>query len=124
MKLLSFILCVMVLAVWGCASLPGDTTQIVSVSTRPQGATVTAKAGLSCITPCTLPLDSWSDHLLTLAKEGYEPLSVNLKSVVREKSASNTWCLRCYVPNRDDVLEYDLVPETVEETLRPVSASP
>ena len=124
MILRSFVLVFTILTLWGCASIPRDTTQIVSVSTRPQGATVTAKAGLSCITPCTLPLDSWSDHLLTLAKEGYEPLSVNLKSVVREKSASNTWCLRCYVPTREDFLEYDLVPETVEEALRPVSASP
>jgi hypothetical protein len=124
MKLLSSVLCFSILTLWGCASIPHDTTQIVSVSTRPQGATVTAKAGPTCITPCTLPLDSWSDHLLIIAKEGYDPLSVNLKSVVRYKSASNTWCVRCYVPNRDDVPEYDLVPETVEETLRPISASP
>jgi hypothetical protein len=124
MKLRSFVLVFTILTLWGCASIPRDTTQIVSVSTRPQGATVTAKAGLSCTTPCTLPLDSWSGHLLIIAKEGYEPLRVKLKSVVREKSASDTVCVRCYVPNRDDVLEYDLVPETVEETLRPISASP
>jgi hypothetical protein len=124
MKLSSFVLVFAILALCGCASIPHDTTQIVSVSTRPQGATVTAKAGQSCSTPCTLPLDSWSDHLLFIAKEGYEPLKVNLKSVVREKSASNTWCVRCYVPTREDFPEYDLVPETVEETLRPVSASP
>jgi hypothetical protein len=124
MKLRSFVLVFAILTLWGCASLPHDTTQIVSVSTRPQGAMVTAKVGLSCITPCTLPLDSWSDHLLIVAKEGYEPLRVNLKSVVRKKSASDTVCVRCYVPNREDVLEYDLVPETVEETLRPILAAP
>jgi hypothetical protein len=124
MKLPSFMLFVAILTLWGCASIPRDTTQIVSVSTRPQGATATAKAGFSCTTPCTLPLDSWSDHLLIIAKEGYEPLRVNLKSVAREKSVSDIVCVRCYVPNREDVLKYDLVPETVEEALRPVSASP
>lgn len=124
MKLASFMLFVTIITLWGCASVPRDTTQIVSVSTRPQGATVAAKAGPTCITPCTLSLDSWSDHLLVIAKEGYEPLSVNLKSVAREKSASDIVCVRCYVPNREDVLEYDLVPETVEQTLRPLPASP
>ncbi len=110
------------LVLWGCASTPRDTTQIVSVSTRPQGATVTAKPGLSCVTPCTLPLDSWRDHFLSIVKEGYEPLRVNLKSVVRGRSLSDTVC-RCNVPNPEDMPEYELVPETVEETLRPVSAS-
>lgn len=123
MELPSLMLLVTILTLWGCASVPRDTTQIVSVSTQPQGATVTAKAGVSCTTPCTLPLNSWSDHLLVIVKEGYEPLSVNLTSVARAKSASDIVCVRCYVPNREDVLEYDLVPETVEETLRPVSAS-
>ena len=75
MKLLSFVLFFAILTLWGCASIRRDTTQIVSVSTRPQGATVTAKVGLSCITPCTLPLDSWSDHLLVIAKEGYDPVT-------------------------------------------------
>ena len=124
MKFLSLTLFAMILTLWGCASLHRDTTQIVSVSTRPQGATVTAKVGLSCITPCTLPLDSWSDHLLFIAKEGYEPLSVSLKSVVREAPASNAGCAHCAVPSGRDFLDYDLVPETVEETLRPITGSP
>jgi hypothetical protein len=124
MKLLPFILLFMIPALWGCASLHRDTTQIVSVSTRPQGATVTAKAGLSCITPCTLPLDSWSDHLLIIAKQGYEPLRISVKSVFREDTAPIGGCAQCTVPRGGDFLEYELVPETVEETLQPVSASP
>ncbi len=123
MKLPSLMLLVTILTLWGCASLPRDTTQIVSVSTQPQGATVTAKAGVSCTTPCTLALDSWSDHLLVIVKEGYEPLSVNLTSVARD-TVSYGGCAQCAVPRGGDFLEYDLVPETVDEILRPVSALP
>lgn len=65
----------------GCATF-GTSIRPISLRTTPDEATATADAGrLDCITPCSLKLESDSDHTITFHKDGFQDASVELVSV-------------------------------------------
>lgn len=58
----------------------GAPRQTIPVSTDPLGATVYADGAKACgATPCSVPLDRRSDHLLTIVKDGYEQADVVIR---------------------------------------------
>lgn len=65
----------------GCASVTRGTTENISISSTPAGATAEV-SGLenptACVTPCALIVKRSADITVTFSKEGYEPQVVAL----------------------------------------------
>jgi hypothetical protein len=65
----------------GCASVTRGTTENISISSTPAGATAEV-SGLenptACVTPCALIVKRSADITVTFNKEGYEPQVVAL----------------------------------------------
>jgi hypothetical protein len=65
----------------GCASVTRGTTENISISSTPAGATAEV-TGLdvptACVTPCVVQAKRSADITVTVAKEGYEPQIIPL----------------------------------------------
>lgn len=65
----------------GCASVTRGTTENISISTTPSGATAEI-SGLdiptACVTPCVVQAKRNADIMVTINKEGYEPQTIPL----------------------------------------------
>ncbi len=65
----------------GCASVTRGTTENISISTTPSGATADI-TGLdiptACLTPCVVQAKRNADIIVTINKEGYEPQTIPL----------------------------------------------
>lgn len=65
----------------GCASVTRGTTENISISTTPSGATADI-TGLdiptACVTPCVVQAKRNADITVTVNKEGYEPQTIPL----------------------------------------------
>src|SRR5664279_5476945 len=65
----------------GCASVTRGTTENISISTTPSGATAEI-SGLdnpaACVTPCVVQAKRNADITVTINKEGYEPQTIPL----------------------------------------------
>lgn len=66
---------------FGCASVTRGTTENISISTTPAGATADI-SGLeiptACVTPCVVQAKRNADITVTINKEGYEPQIIPL----------------------------------------------
>lgn len=63
----------------GCATITRGTTEVLIIESDPVGADVRiAPAGVSCKTPCSIELKRKHNQLVTIRKEGYEPVDVNV----------------------------------------------
>lgn len=71
----------LVLPCIGCASISRGTTENISISSTPPGATAEL-SGLdnptSCVTPCVVVVKRNADITVTVNKEGYEPQVIPL----------------------------------------------
>ena len=56
----------------------GPPKQRIPVSTNPLGATIYADGKKVCTSPCSVSFDKQSDHLLTIVKEGYEQVDLEI----------------------------------------------
>jgi len=56
----------------------GPPKQKIPVSTNPLGATIYADGKKVCTSPCAVTFDKKSDHLLTIVKEGYEQVDLEI----------------------------------------------
>ncbi len=69
----------------GCASVTRGTTENISISSTPPGATAEL-SGLdnptSCLTPCVVVVKRSADITVTINKEGYEPQVIPLTKEV------------------------------------------
>jgi hypothetical protein len=76
-----FLAAAMVLPCLGCASVTRGTTENISISTTPSGATADI-SGLdiptACVTPCVVQAKRNADITVTINKEGYEPQTIPL----------------------------------------------
>ena len=65
----------------GCASVTRGTTENISISSTPAGATADI-TGLdiptACVTPCVVQAKRNADITVTVSKEGYEPQTIPL----------------------------------------------
>ncbi len=65
----------------GCASVTRGTTENISISSTPSGATAEItglEVPTACVTPCAIQAKRNADITVTFAKEGYEPQVVPL----------------------------------------------
>jgi PEGA domain len=65
----------------GCASVTRGTTENISISTTPAGATAEISGleiPIACVTPCVVQAKRSADITVTINKEGYEPQIIPL----------------------------------------------
>src|SRR5206468_10329251 len=60
------------LALAGCGSLGGGSSDRLSITSTPPGADVTASTGESCLTPCTMALGRGADFTVVISKRGFK----------------------------------------------------
>ena len=81
----------LVLPCIGCASISRGTTENISISSTPPGATAEL-SGLdnptSCVTPCVVVVKRSADITVTVNKEGYEPQVVPLTKEIAGSGAA------------------------------------
>jgi len=56
------------------------TSQPVSFKSDPDGATVKIIQGMSCTTPCEYEMKRGKDSMVTITRQGYQPVSVYVQS--------------------------------------------
>ncbi len=75
----------------GCASVTRGTTENISISTTPSGATAEI-SGLeiptACVTPCVVQAKRKADIIVTINKEGYEPQIIPLTKEIPGSGAA------------------------------------
>src|SRR5215203_3680535 len=75
----------------GCASVTRGTTENISISSTPAGATAEL-SGLdnptSCVTPCVVVVKRSADITVTVNKEGYEPQVIPLTKEIAGSGAA------------------------------------
>jgi PEGA domain len=75
----------------GCASVTRGTTENISISSTPAGATAEI-TGLdvptACVTPCAVLAKRNADITITIAKEGYEPQVIPLTKEIPGSGAA------------------------------------
>jgi PEGA domain-containing protein len=80
-----------VLPCCGCASVTRGTTENISISSTPAGATVDV-AGLenptACVTPCVVQAKRNADIIVTVNKDGYEPQIIPLTKEIPGSGAA------------------------------------
>lgn len=66
----------------GCATITRGTSESFVIETDPPGAAATLTNGMSCTTPCSLKVKRRGDFVVTLEREGYEPVTATVTSSV------------------------------------------
>lgn len=104
----------------GCATIINGTTQEVSVTSEPSGATVTT-GSLKVTTPSTLELKRKHTHLLTFSKEKYQTETVKLEPVLSGAVAGNILAggLIGWGVDAASGADSRLVPESAHVVLKP-----
>ncbi|MES2195046.1 MAG: PEGA domain-containing protein [Pseudomonadota bacterium] len=81
----------LVLPCIGCASISRGTTENISISSTPPGATAEL-SGLdnptSCVTPCVVVVKRSAEITVTVNKEGYEPQVIPLTKEIAGSGAA------------------------------------
>jgi hypothetical protein len=121
-KILLLVFALLLLA--GCGAISHGTSQNISCATVPAGAVVKSADGSTCSTPCTVSLKRKKDDVLTVEKEGYETVTLPVRSALSKASAGNILLPGGLVCWGVDVISgggYHLVPERVDITLKPLT---
>ncbi|WP_210207598.1 translation initiation factor 2 [Rhodoplanes elegans] len=66
----------------GCATMVRGTDEQVRFVSEPEGALARLSNGLSCVTPCEMPLPRKFEFSVTFEKSGFEPQTIAVKSEV------------------------------------------
>lgn len=113
---LVFLLC----STGGCATIINGTTQQVSVSSDPPGARVMADGTAIGVTPLVFDLERKSNHIVTVAMDGYHTEQVSVVKVISGAVAGNILVGGFIGWGIDAVsgAQYKLKPDTVSVQLR------
>lgn len=115
----------------------GAPKQKIPVSTNPLGATIYADGKKICTSPCSVTLTRDSNHLLTIVKDGYEQVDMEISRQFMPDEAIRDGIITGVLKGGDpkevgqevakemDEQErsgeaYELVPDIVTVTLTPV----
>lgn len=80
MRTKSLILPILLLFVSGCATIIHGRSQDVMFVSQPQGATVKIDGAVKGVTPTKIALKRNQDYIVTIEKDGFEPVERTLKS--------------------------------------------
>lgn len=109
-------------ALAGCGTLVHGRSQDVVCISSPAGAVVRASDGASCTTPCSMKLKRKKDELLTIEREGYEPVVLEVHSTLSKLSAGEVLLpggLICLGIDLAAGGAFRLTPERVDVDLTP-----
>jgi len=114
----------------GCATVTRGTKDTLVVESEPSGATVTLSNGMSGKTPTSFKLPRKDALVVTIAKEGYETLTVNVNSQVSGAGAAGMagnvligGVIGAVVDPLSGAMK-DLRPNPVKATLVPLKQAP
>jgi hypothetical protein len=82
-----FLLPAFLLPFAGCGLLVHGTSQDIVCVSSPAGAIVKTGNGKWCTTPCTLTLNRKKAETITVEKDGYEPVTLRVRSLLLKSSA-------------------------------------
>lgn len=105
-----------------CGTLAHGTKQDVVCISSPAGAVVRTSDGTSCTTPCTIKLKRSKDELITIERDGYEPMIFPVHSSLSKANAGEVLLpggLICYGIDLASGAAYRLSPERVDVNLKP-----
>ena len=123
-KLKALLLVFALLVLAGCGAISHGTSQNISCATIPAGASVRSADGTTCSTPCTVSLKRKKDDVLTIEREGYETVTLPVRSALSKASAGSILLPGGLICWGVDVISgggYHLVPEQVHVTLKPLA---
>jgi hypothetical protein len=66
----------------GCATITRGTQEVLVIESTPPGATVSTSNGLQGKTPASFKVSRRGGFTVTIAKEGYEPITVQVESQI------------------------------------------
>ncbi len=129
MRNVAFVVLLLASGLGGCATLVRGGTDLLYVYSEPSGARATTSTGASCTTPCSLELHRTDQLTVNIAKAGYRPQAVEVKTRIDNTGAAvfsenvATLGLGMAVDAATGaVLEH--VPNPVKVTLQPLAAAP
>ncbi|MBI2989540.1 MAG: PEGA domain-containing protein [Deltaproteobacteria bacterium] len=107
----------------GCASIMQGSTQHISVTTVPSGATVLVNGIQRFTSPAMIELPRRESHRLDISLEGYHPEVVDVRHVPSNMTAGNIIAggLVGYFVDQSTGAAFRLVPEVVQINLRPLA---
>jgi len=79
---------VFLIALSGCATITRGRKEVLVIESEPSGAVVTTSTGLSGKTPCTFKVSRKGGFVVTIEKEGYETVRVQVESQVAGAGAA------------------------------------
>ncbi|MES2906249.1 MAG: hypothetical protein V4691_04390 [Pseudomonadota bacterium] len=85
-----FVIALSSLVLCSCASAPSGGRETVRFVSNPEGATMTASNGVTCVTPCTAQIRRDEDFTAVFTKEGFATIDVpvHTQSMDERKSYS------------------------------------
>lgn len=72
----------------GCATITRGTTDTLVITSEPPNADVRLSNGLTCRTPCSLSVDRDEELVVTITREGYEPVEATVTPKVAGAGAA------------------------------------
>lgn len=109
----------------GCATVVKGTTQSIPVNSDPAGAEVLVNNNVLGVTPTQIKLKRKEDHQVMIRKEGYASATVPVLKSVGGAVWGNVLAggLIGWGVDATSGAQYNLSPETIYVTLRPVGSS-
>jgi hypothetical protein len=111
----------LLLLLGACGVIAHGTSQNIVCISSPAGAVVTTDDGKTCTTPCTISLKRKKEGILTIEKEGYEPVTLQVRSLLSRSSAGQVLLpggLICWAIDVASGGAYHLNPSSVDINLR------
>ena len=78
MKRLRVVLLLFIITIMGCATIHSGRSQLVSINSTPQGASVTIDGVVMGNTPLYADLERKKGHVVQINLEGYQPFQITL----------------------------------------------
>lgn len=85
--LISSSLCLLGIALTGCASITRGNTDQITITTDPTGARVTTSLSQACTSPCTLTVGRKDEFVVTAVADGYRPQEVPVTTKIATAGA-------------------------------------
>lgn len=123
MTRIAFVVMIIVLGMsgMGCATIVNGTTQKISVSSDPPGATVTVDGNEVYTTPATIKVSRKRDHVVTIAKEGFATEQIPLIRTLSGAVAGNILAGGLIGWGVDAIsgAQFKIMPKTITVSMKP-----
>lgn len=115
------------LTLTACGMILHGTSQNILCTTTPSGALVRSSDGTMCMTPCSVTLKRNKDDTLTIERDGYESVTLSVRSVLSKSCAGEILLpggIVCWSIDLASGGGYQLLPERIDIKLNPAATQP